>query len=183
MLVKMHGKISHRGNGYVILDQGGCGYKILVPDPLMFPDAETTVYLHEVVREDERVLFGFSTLEALELFWKLTTVSGVGPKTAQKIIFADDVDAIRSHIMTGNLAFLTGIGGIGKKIAQKIILELKGALVEAPSVDTKDEEALQALVSLGYPRQDAQEAIKAVADASSDTEMCLRNALKMLSRT
>jgi Holliday junction DNA helicase RuvA len=141
---------------------------------------EVTVFTHEVIRESERELFGFLSLSSLELFWKLINISGVGPKSAQKIVFAGSVDEVKGNIMKGNLSFLTDIPGIGTKTAQKIILELKGALAEEPSVAAFDADAIEALVGLGYSRKQAEDALSGLE--AETTEERIRAALKSLSR-
>jgi Holliday junction DNA helicase RuvA len=139
-----------------------------------------TLYTHEVHREDAHELFAFLSLDALELFWKLIGISGVGPRSAQKIVFADEVGLVRAHIMRGNVAFLTHIHGVGTKTAQKIILELKGVLTEAPAGPVVDVDALEALLGLGYRRT---EALKALEGLAGDSEEQVRAALKILSRS
>jgi len=117
---------------------------------------------------------------ALELFWKLIAVSGVGPKVGQKILTADEVENVKERIMAGDLNFLTGIPGVGKKTAQKIMLELKGALAEEVPSPALDEDAVEALVSLGIKRSQAQD-ILSLVDAESTDER-IRAALKMIGK-
>lgn len=181
MLVKITGVITHRGAGFVLVEQGGLGYRVSIPEPAAYPmEQPVTFFLHEVVREEERVLFGFSTMDALELFWKLTTVSGVGPKIGQKLLGAGSVPQIRERIMNGDVTFLCSVPGVGKKIAQKIVLELKGSLVESDGVPVGSVhgDVLSALVSLGYPRSEAEDAVRALPPDLADAETGIRLALK-----
>ena len=180
-MVYIHGKMRNRGAGYVIIENNGIGYKVTMPETAAQEMQEAvTLYLHEAQRDDGRELFGFFSVEQLELFWKLIAVSGVGPKSGQKIVFSDTVECVKTKIMNGDLAALTDVPGIGKKTAQKIILELKGVLVEEPGVVGQGGEAMEALVGLGYTRRDAEAALSGIDEG--DTESRIRLALKRLSR-
>ncbi len=182
MIALLSGSVVHRGEGYILLRTGDIGYRVLMPDAVSRALPErATVYIHEVVREDSRELFGFPAVEHLELFWRLIGISGIGPKGAQKIIFAGPFERVKQSLALGDLAFLTAVPGIGKKTAQKIILELKGILAEEETpVAVADEEALQALLGLGYVKKEAQEALEHVEGVS--TEARVRGALKLLAR-
>ena len=104
----------------------------------------------------------------------------MGPKVAQKVVFAAPVEEVKDHIMKGNLAFLSGIPGIGKKTAQKIILELKGVLTEeGESMLPSDRDAVEALVGLGYSRRQAEEACSGLEGSMEEQ---VRAALKTLAR-
>ncbi|MEK7620448.1 MAG: Holliday junction branch migration protein RuvA [Patescibacteria group bacterium] len=181
MMAYIQGRILHHGVGYLIVENGGIGYKITVPETSAHEIQDpATLYLHEAQRDDGRELFGFLSLAQLELFWKLIAVSGVGPKSAQKIMYSDAVDKVKMKIMAGDLVALTDVPGIGKKTAQKIILELKGVLVEEPGMSALDGDAIEALVGLGYTRRDAEAALSGIEEG--DTESRIRLALKRLSR-
>lgn len=181
MMCFLQGRVLHRGDGYLMIEQGGIGYKVALPEVLVFDvGSEVSLYLHEVVRDQERELFGFHDVEQLELFWKLVSVSGVGPRSGQKIVFTDKVDAMKAKIMSGDVAALTAVPGIGKKTAQKIILELKGVLAQEPQEQVFNLEAMEALMGLGYSRRDAQAALEGLEEDSTDDY--LRAALKRLAR-
>ena len=163
MIVSLFGDISYHGVGFLILVNNGIGYKVILPeDAAQEIQGTVTLYTHEVIRDSERELFGFLSIDALTLFWKLVSVSGVGPRTAQKIVFSHQTEKVKERIMAGDLAFLTSVPGIGKKTAQKIILELKGVLAQEPDVAVFDSDAVDALVGLGYSRKDAQEMLSGV---------------------
>ncbi len=182
MIMKLTGDITERGDGYVLLELAGIGYKVTLPsEVVMRLQGVTSLFIHEAQRDDGREFFGFLSHEALQLFWRLVSVSGVGPKTAQKIVFAGDMSTVRARIAAGDLAFLSAVQGVGKKTAQKIVLELKGVLTDAEtSVYTGDEDALQALLSLGYVRRDAETVLARIEETT--TEARVRAALKLLSR-
>lgn len=181
MMTYLQGKVLYHGVGYVIVENGGIGFKITMPESAAHEIQDpVTLYLHEAQRDDGRELFGFFEMAQLELFWKLVAVSGVGPKSAQKIVYSDAVDRVKIKIMNGDLAALTDVPGIGKKTAQKIVLELKGVLVETSDVASLDSDAIEALVGLGYSRRDAEAALCEIEEG--DTESRIRIALKRLSR-
>lgn len=182
MITSLRGRIEYHGLGFVVVEVGGIGYKTNLPEDRAHElSGEVLIYIHEVQREDQHELFGFLSMEALELFWKLISVSGVGPKVGQKIVFANSVEKVKEKIMKGDIFFLTDIPGVGKKTAQKIILELKGVLVE----DTVrpvgfDNDAVEGLVGLGYSRRQAEDVVAGLEGET--TEDRLRAALKILSR-
>lgn len=182
MIITLRGQLKHHGVGFVVIEVNGVGYKVNLPEDRAHElVGEVLLYIHEVQREDQHELFGFFSIEALELFWKLTSVSGVGSKVGQKIVFANTVEKVKEKIMKGDLAFLTDIPGIGKKTAQKIILELKGVLVEdvvRPS--DFDNDAVEGLVGLGYARRQAEEVLSGLEGET--TEERIRKALKFLAR-
>ncbi|MBI4256525.1 Holliday junction branch migration protein RuvA [Candidatus Uhrbacteria bacterium] len=181
MMAYLQGRVLYHGVGYVIVENAGIGFKITVPESIAHEIQEpTTLYLHEAIREDGSELFGFLSMAQLELFWKLIAVSGVGPKSAQKIVYSDAVEQVKAKIMIGDLAALTDVPGIGKKTGQKIILELKGILVEEPGMSALDGDAIEALIGLGYSRRDAEAALSGIKEG--DTESRIRLALKRLSR-
>lgn len=182
MMAFIQGSVIHQAMAYLLIVCGGIGYKVTLPETLSYSvDQHVTFFLHEVIRENERELFGFTSIGQLELFWKLISVSGVGPRSGQKIVFSDQTDHIKAKIMTGDVLSLTHVPGIGKKTAQKIILELKGVLAEEPIVSSGDLDAVEALVGLGYSRRDAQDALSQLEE--TDTENRIRAALKRLSRS
>lgn len=181
MMAYIQGSVLSHGVGFVIVENSGIGYKITIPESIAHEIQDpASLYLHEAQRDDGRELFGFLSIGQLELFWKLVAVSGVGPKSGQKIVFSDTVDQVKAKIMAGDLAALTDVPGIGKKTAQKIILELKGVLVEEPGFGRLDGDAVEALVGLGYSRRDAEAALSGIEEG--DTEARIRVALKRLSR-
>jgi len=175
----MKGIIEDRGKDYIMLVHEGIGYKIILPEAEVFDKTgEQKFYLHEVIRDDVPTLFGFLSLQALELFWKLISVSGVGAKSAQKIVYTGKIEDVRASLLRGDLEFLLMIPGIGKKTAQKIILELKGVLAQEPAVASLDGEALEALIGLGYTRRQVEEVL-AMVEAET-TEERVKMVLRML---
>lgn len=181
MLVYLSGTVRHQGVGYVVVENQGIGYKVSFPENIVVQmKDQVEIHVHEAMRDNERELFGFASIEQLELFWKLIGVSGVGPRSGQRIVFAKAVDQVKSSIMAGDLSSLTSVSGIGKKTAQKIILELKGALAEEPNAAALDGDAVDALMGLGYTKRDAEAALSGIE--ASTTEERIRIALKGMAK-
>lgn len=182
MIALVSGNVIHRADGFVIIQTGGVGYQVLLPTHRHGElGAEATLYTHEKIRDDERELYGFFTLQELQLFWKLISISGVGPRTAQKIVMAENADKVRERIVRGDLSFFTSISGVGKKTAQKILLELQGVLVLDAEAPVGDRDALDALLQLGYREAEAREVLAKIEAES--TEDRVRQALRLLSRS
>lgn len=158
MIMRLQGTVLDHGLDWVLLDVGGVGYQVHAPLALVASQVAgtvVTIWTHEVVREDKRELYGFASREALELFWKLIEVNGVGPKVAQKILGSGTPEEVKRHVMEGDITFLTRVPGVGKKTAQKIILELKGALVDLATL-TGDRDLVEVLTGLGYAVSEAR---------------------------
>ena len=181
MITTLTGTITYHANDFVIIEVDGVGYRVqLTPHQASGLSGEVTLFTHEAIRDSDHELYGFFSMGALELFWKLIAVSGVGPKVGQKIVVSNDVENVKERIMAGDLGFLTDIPGVGKKTAQKIILELKGALAEDAPAPALDEDAVEALVSLGIKRREAQDVLSAVEAETTDER--IRAALKMIGK-
>lgn len=182
MIASLRGRVLEKAVNWVLLEVAGIGYKVGVSPAVLGhirQDGETFLYIHHHVREDNEDLFGFLALNDLELFNKLLSISGVGPKSAMTIMAVGSADQVRKAIMSGDLAMLTSVPGVGKKTAQKIILELKGQLVDTDDA-SPDNEVVDALVGLGYSAQQARDVLKHVtAKEPSDK---IREALKYLAK-
>jgi len=106
MIALLTGEVVYRGNGFVVVKTGSIGYKVIISDVVASTlHGEVTFFTHEVIRDNDHELYGFLSMDAMQLFWKLITVSGVGPKGAQKIVFADKIENVRSKIALGDIAF------------------------------------------------------------------------------
>jgi Holliday junction DNA helicase RuvA len=194
MIGHLKGHLIDKSPTRILLDVHGVGYDILIPfstfETLGAIGEETTLLTHLHVREDALTLFGFSTAAEKKLFQLLLAVSGIGPKIAQAILSGSSVEAFRRHVQQNEIAALTAIPGVGKKTAERIILELKdkmGALEEealqaggvrvVPSVH---EQAVQALVSLGYARAAAQKAVDGAVQENpqASLEEIIKHALR-----
>ena len=185
MIAYLKGKIISGGVNHVILDVNGVGYKIFTTK---FPTegSEQIFFIHEVIREDVYDLYGFQDSHELDLFEKLISVNGVGPKAALSILNYTNSDQVISAIATDDINFFQGVPGIGKKVAGKIILELKAKLtkIQGDGILAKmgreaEEDVVEALVSLGYKKQEAQKVIsklpKDIEKSEEKVRWCLKN--------
>lgn len=180
MIGMLTGKVVHIDLNYLILDISGVGYKVYKVGINTSVNQEISLWIHDLVREDRRELYGFSNLATKDLFEQIIEINGVGHKLAQKILESHSADDLKKHIIAGDLAFLTSLSGVGKKTAQKIILELKGVLVTEDDSDTTDQDVIDALTSLGYRKQDISPIIKHLS--AEKTEERIREALRLLSK-
>ncbi|MBO8142069.1 MAG: Holliday junction branch migration protein RuvA [Firmicutes bacterium] len=194
MIAMLRGRIARRGADWVVVDVGGVGYRVAVPGPAVAkmpaPGGEVVLHVHTHVREDTLALFGFLSEDELRLFEQIVAVTGMGPRLALTALSTLSPDEFRRAVLDEDAARLTRIPGVGRKTAQRIILELKGRLPAEPvaegPVPAGDgmEDALAALVSLGYGQAEAADAIRRAArDAgaqAADPAHLVRVALRHL---
>lgn len=189
MIGHLEGVVKKVGAGYAIISAGGVGYKVALTREalLSIHNGKTaSVWTHLAVRENALDLYGFSSEEELRVFELLLTVSGIGPKSALAVVDVASVATLRSAISQGNAGYLTTVSGIGKKTAEKIVLELKDKIGTAVGGESQalrgDEEALEAMRSLGYSQAEAREALRKVPQTIEGTNDRLREALKLLGK-
>lgn len=187
MIASLEGRVVTKLEDEVILSVGGVGYRVRLTAPLMAEvreGAEAFCYTHLVVREDGWSLFGFKSLEELQLFELLLTVQGVGPRAAMGALSSMEPAAIAGAIAGEQAALLTRIPGVGQKTAQRIVLDLKqkvGAFTDGLSIARPgDTDAISALTALGYSVAEAQGALKGL-DAELTLEEKIFQALQRLS--
>lgn len=188
------GKLTKITAKYIVVEAGGLGYSIIVANPYSFSDkvgSDIQIYLHQVIREDAHLLFGFHTEDEKEVFLKLISVSGIGPTTALAIVAVDDNAGLVNAIDNSDIKYLMKFPKIGKKTAQQMVLDLAGKFVEAPSDSGKAskqtpvgnpalDEAMEALLALGYKATELKK-IKAFFEGTTETaENYIKSALKML---
>ncbi len=178
MITFVHGKLVEALPTQVTVDVHGVGYEVLIPlsssGKLPSPGSEVKLLTHLAVREDAHVLYGFMTAHERELFRLLIhTVSGVGPKMALNILSGMNVTAFRGAVANGDIKALSQISGVGKKTAERIVVELRDkigvvAAWEASSAkhglspeDQKINDAVLALMALGFKQNDAHESVRA----------------------
>ncbi|MBU5309442.1 Holliday junction branch migration protein RuvA [Ligilactobacillus saerimneri] len=192
------GKITDITPYYIVINVGGVGYRVLVANPFRYTatNDDQKVYIYQAVRDNDISLYGFQTFDEKQLFIKLLSVSGIGPKSALAILANEDHSGLINAINTNNDKFLTKFPGIGKKTAQQIILDLKGKMKEitpanlvgqqALDVTPTDaspalRESLEALASLGYTKTDIKKVGKQLQNfAGKDTNEYLSQALHLL---
>lgn len=190
MIASLEGVVSGRGERSAVVETGGIGYRIfLSADGLAkLPEMGERVklYTHQHVREDSLELYGFIHPAELEFFELLIGIPGIGPKSALSIMGVAALDQLRRAIAAGDTAYLTKVSGIGKKTAEKIVLELRekmtgrGVSVSEHPVLRDEADALDALISLGYSRDEARTALGAVRDDTLSIEKRVSEALKKL---
>lgn len=192
MIALLRGTVFSKSPDRVVIDAGGVGYLVHISLSTFeqIPDAgeETLLHTHLHVREDALQLYGFATPDERDYFLTLNGVSGVGPKLALAILSGAKTSELRRAIEFEDVAFLSRLPGLGKKTASKIILELKGKLPAtidsggpAAPVSSVFDDALSALLNLGYKRAEAEAALRMV-DPNSPFEAAVTGALKKLSR-
>ncbi len=189
MIGSLRGKLILKRPRGIIVEAHGVGYEVYVPLSLLsdLPDegSEVFLFVHTNMKDDSIELYGFSSEREREVFRTLLGVTGVGPRLALNILSGAEVDQLLSAIDSGETGLLTTLPGVGKKTAQRIIFELREKL---PVVETEKDrafdDALAALVSLGYKKSLAREALEKVYqnDSSRSTEELLKETLKVLMR-
>ena len=169
----IQGNLVEINPAYAVIDTGGTGFILHITlntyTQISGLDA-CKLYVHQVIREDAHVLFGFASLEERELFRLLISVSGVGPNTARLLLSSLNVAELKEAIVTGHVGILKSVKGIGEKSAQRIIVDLKDKIDKAAgwaqkveiSHNTIREESLSGLVILGFPRKMAEKALDGV---------------------
>lgn len=194
MFAYIKGELSYVMEDYIVVDNNGIGYMVYMPSTdieKIKNNREVTVFTHYHVREDLIALYGFADKESLNIFKMLINISGVGPKAALSILSVVSPQNFILAVVTNDDKTLSKAQGIGKKLAQRIILELKdkfkdydlsGGEKELDEVIIEKDgtkEAVAALVSLGYTKQEAIHAIKGI-DTSLKVEDIIKIALKHL---
>ena len=170
------------GLDYVLIDVNGIGYRISFYHPeALKVGKEITIYTYQNVREDEISLYGFLSLQEYDLFVKLISVKGLGPKIASGILSAASVDSIVTAIETGDVDFMRRMPGVGKKTASQIILDLKGKLVETEIIDNeKLNDVNDALKQFGYRQAEIKPVLKKLENEDGSTDELIKKALAML---
>ncbi|MFA5006530.1 MAG: Holliday junction branch migration protein RuvA [Candidatus Izemoplasmatales bacterium] len=178
----LKGVVTEIKAGSVTVETHGVGYQFLTPNPYLFElGRETTVYVYQKVAEDELTLFGFTTSAAKDLFLKLITVNGIGPKSANGILATGDVGQIAAAIASGNAKFLQKFPGIGPKASQQIILDLQGKidLEPAPVMTDAMADVDAALQALGYNAKEIKKVL-AKLDGGKPANELIKDALKLM---
>jgi len=180
MITFLHGKLLEALPTHVVIDVNGVGYEALIPlssfDKLPAPGNDVKLLTHLAVREDAHVLYGFMTAQEREMFRLLiNTVSGIGPKLALSVLSGMNVTALRGAVANSDVKSLSQISGVGKKTAERIVIELRDKIGPAgaweassaehalsPS-DQKVNDAVLALMALGFKQVEAHDLVRAVS--------------------
>jgi Holliday junction DNA helicase RuvA len=194
MIAFIEGSLEEKNPAYVVVNCHGLGYllHISLHTYSRLPDrGPVKIFAHQVIREDAHLLFGFADDEERELFRHLISVSGVGPNTARMVLSSMSPAEVKTAIVSNNVSMLQSIKGIGAKSAQRIVVDLRDRLEKEGvfkdenlvfSNNTMHEEALSALVMLGFAKNAAQKALATILKkkqgAPVTTEELVKEALK-----
>jgi Holliday junction DNA helicase RuvA len=202
VIARLRGRLLDKQPNRIIVDVNGVGYDVFVPLSTFYslgePGAEVVVRVHTHVREDALMLYGFATRLEQDLFERLISISGIGPKLALSVLSGLEPADLMRAIERGDVAQLTGIPGVGKKTSERIVLELKDRLPRVPAVAPTAEasggsppsvrdDVLSALLNLGYHRPLAEKAVAAALEKTSngpdaEFERTLKQALRELAK-
>jgi holliday junction DNA helicase RuvA len=192
MIAHLRGRLISKHPNQAIVETGGVGYEVSISIPT-FSDlpalgADVALFVHTHVREDALALFGFLRSEEKQLFEKLISVSGIGPRLAITILSGMQAEAMVAAIRGNNVALLTRIPGIGKKTAERMVLELRDKLdafgvPPAAVASPVEDDVVSALVNLGYNRALVERALGRLGSNSGDSfDVLFRKALAALAK-
>lgn len=202
MIAYLAGKLFEKEANVVIVDVGGVGYEVNIPLSTFYelgePGSDVALRVYTHVREDAIQLFGFRTMRERELFLHLIGVSGIGPKSAITALSGMSADEIIAAIRTNNLARLNSIPGVGKKTAERLVIELRDKVAKLAGVASEEiraegaasggdsiyDDAVSALVNLGYQKAAAEKALKQAMQEGTEisVQKLLRRSLQILAK-
>jgi len=207
MIAHLSGTLLSKEPNAVILDVGGVGYEVTIPISTFYdlaePGANVKLRIYTHVREDALQLYGFKTLRERELFMRLISVSGIGPRLGITLLSGMSAEEMIGSIRTNNLARLTLIPGVGRKTAERLVMELRDKVAALSSAETEEQlgetaarggtvttedsmrsDVLSALLNLGYQRSAAEKAVTGALDEGGDisVEVILRRSLRKLAK-
>lgn len=191
MIAQLTGVVAEKPTDSIILDVSGVGYGLLVTNEdwgRLGSGDLAKLYVYEHIREQSHDLFGFMHRETKELFEQLLNVNGVGPKMALSVLNTGNISEVRKSIASGDVKMIQRASGVGKRVAERIVVELKDKVgLEGVDLSTtgmlqsdislQKDEAVEALMTLGYSPQDAAATLQNV-DSSLPTEERIKQALK-----
>lgn len=195
MITYLKGTLEELNENSLVIEAYGVGYEVFCSGAafghMLQDKAPIKVYIYEHIKEDGHDLYGFQNKEERELFKKLISVSGIGPKGGMQVLNTYTSQEVIEIILEQDSKALSKVSGIGPKTAQHIILELKDSIgkLYVPDLsllqtglkdDTAKHEAIEALMALGYKDADAKKAVEAIFDYQSDSETLIKKALSLL---
>jgi len=193
MIGRLRGTLLHKQPPRLLIEVGGVGYDVEAPlstfAALPAVNTEAVLHTHLAVREDAQVLYGFATLAERDLFRDLIKVSGIGAKLALTILSGTNADELARCVRDDDVAALTRLPGIGRKTAQRLLVELRDKLPNVSltgsakgdgggAAHSPENDAREALISLGFKPEDAARRLREVADPSLSAEELIRLALQ-----
>lgn len=195
MIARLQGQLIEKQPPVLVVDVNGVGYELEAPMSTFYKvtlGSPVTLYVHQVVREDANLLYGFATREERDMCRTLLKVNGVGPKMALAILSGMEADAFAGCIRQGDVSTLTKIPGVGKKTAERLVIEMRdrvgagpvglGASTATDTPASPERDAVTALIALGYKAADAEKAIGKIKTENATTEDLIRLALKGMVR-
>jgi Holliday junction DNA helicase RuvA len=200
MIARISGTLLYKAVEYIVVDTHGIGYRIFVPLTTFYELPETgqaiALNVHTNVKQDAISLFGFYTQEEKDIFLLMLSVNGIGPRLAMNILSGISANDLIRALSQGNLTRLIGIPGVGKKMAERMVVELRDKVIKLDSEQIDEllddvpmeqqkvkEDALSALVNLGYKRNAARDVIDKIFDEireSVSLDVLLKESLKIL---
>lgn len=181
MIGFLRGKVHAFSSNYVLLDVNGVGYRINFYHPEFLKlNEEVIIYTYQNVSENDISLFGFRSLNEYDLFVKLISVKGLGPKMASNMIARADYETIVEAIEKEDIAFIKSMPGIGTKTASQIILDLRGKLTSDEVADSKLQDVADALKSLGYKPNEIKPVLKEIGKEELTIDEYIKKALSLL---
>lgn len=191
MITHLNGKLIEKNPTSLVIECAGVGYEVKISlntFSQLSNDEAIKIFIRQVIREDANLLFGFANKEEREMFVALTSVSGVGATTAMIMLSSLTPDQIVAAIQTDDVRTIQSIKGIGTKTAQRLIVELRDKVLKInvntenifASNNTNKNDALTALLSLGFDKKSVEKAIDKVAIGEQSVEELIKEALKVL---
>jgi len=203
MIAYLSGKLLEKEANLIIIDVGGVGYEVIIPLSTFYDLGEigedVSLRIYTYVREDVFQLFGFKTIRERELFLLLISVSGIGPKSAITALSGMSAEEIIGAIRQNNLARLNSIPGVGKKTAERLVIELRDKIAKLSALSSEEmksegipqisgddvyDDAISALINLGYQRNAAEKALKQAIQEGTEmsVQKLLRRSLQLLAK-
>ncbi len=181
MYAYFYGKVVFQSASFIVVDVNNIGYNVFVSNPYAYELGDTyKIYLYQFIREDENSLYGFKTLEEKDMFLKLISVKGVGPKMALPMFATGSVNGICDAIERENILYLKKFPKIGEKLAKQIVLDLKGKVNASVALESDNlGELVDVLKGLGYREKDFKHILGKI-DCSLTIEEQVKEALKLL---
>ncbi|MDH3689984.1 MAG: Holliday junction branch migration protein RuvA [Gammaproteobacteria bacterium] len=199
MIGHLRGKLVFKQPPLLVLDVNGVGYELEAPMTTFYDlpeiDREVSLHTHLVVREDAQLLYGFSRNAHRQLFRSLLRVSGIGPRVGLAILSGISIEDFQASVASGNAEYLTRIPGVGNKTAQRLVVELRDkmqgmeedfapgqrATATTAARPNPVEDAVSALIALGYKPAEASRAVRTVDNDDMTSEQIIREALRSMS--
>jgi Holliday junction DNA helicase RuvA len=191
VIARLTGQLIEKQPPILVVDVNGVGYELEAPMSTFYKvtlGAPVTLYVHQVVREDANLLYGFASREERDMCRTLLKVNGVGPKMALAILSGMEADAFAACIRQGDVATLTRIPGVGKKTAERLVIEMRDRVGDGPAglaptggepvPASPERDAITALIALGYKAAEAERAVSRIRTDNASAEDLIRQALK-----